>query len=312
MVRSKLLLPACLLGASLLNAGLLSGCTAADGKWPSLLSPQDIKGAPPASAAPAAPAASMADVPVVPITPPPAAAVTLDTSIAPAATRIQQEARGVAFALERLKDQQARVDALKTPQPAPAANSAAAKAIKAEALKLEQIRADLADSRDSTRMATAQLAVAAVAGTDVRPSLLEAAQVMTQIATARGENPAGQNLTQIDAATAAAESSFAAAEKTWLAQAKALRAILPKAKMTPDDINWNQTQIDLTRINQSARSFSAIRDRLEIITGDIALLSASPADMRPALQRAGTILMRVAERLAENEALVAATRAKIE
>lgn len=293
----------------LVLAGLLGACTAADGSWPSLLGPQATRSTVPAAVVPGqAVGAQAVDIPVIGA---PTQAATqsglMDVDVAPAATRLQQELRSVAFAVERLQSQQVSVEAAKA-----ASGAAAAKALKSDTAKLGQIRIDLADSRDSARAAAAELAIAAAAGKDVRLPLQDAAQVLLRVAAARGEATPLASLAQIEAATSRAEAGFAAADKTWQAQAKTLRTLAPTKKLTPDDISWNQAQIDLTRINQTARSFATAQDQLASVAGDIALLATGAADTAPALQRAGRALAAIAARQAENEALVATTRQKLE
>ncbi len=297
---------------------LLGACSAADGNWPSLRTAQEQKGGlkPPPVSGPASGQTATADapLPVIPMSgqagakPDP-----ITASLAPAVTRLEQEVRAIDFTLDRLAETGKSLAAAKAAAAGKPASAVETNAVQAAQQRRDQLLVDLDDSRDTVRSIAGQLAIAASNGETVSKPVTEAGKLLTRLSAARSAALTPPQPDQIAADIRKALQRFDAAETGWQAQAKKLRAsTAAAAKNDPDRINWNLAQIELTRVNQSARGFGTTQDALEKIAGDLAILSATGSDVSAPLKETGALLARIRQRLAENDLLVRDMRKALE
>jgi hypothetical protein len=288
----------------------IGGCTAADGKWPSLMTPEEMgTRSKPATSPASTPPSISKDAPVIPLAP----VELMDAKLAPAITRLQQVERDIEFAVERLAAQQKLVDAARAAAVGQAASSPQAKKVKDEEARLGQIRTALVDDRLAAESAMAQLAMAATTEKNVEKPLREGGRLLAQISVLRGDLAKTPRLEELVVMIDKAGNDVASAENEWQQQAKSLRTLTATSKkLTPDDINWNQAQINLTRLNQSVKTLADIQGRLAAIIGHLAQQPDSSSDVMASVQKAGEILARIDRRLGENESLVQAARLKLE
>ncbi len=296
----------------LLSGLLLSGCAAADGKWPSLRTAEEQKGS---TTSPAMPVPSAtADVPVTPVagTAPPAPEATSER-LAPAVTRLQQEARALDFALDQLAKNQTAQIAAKAAAAGKPAKSPETLAMRAEERRRGQLLADIADIKSASELAIGDLAIAAVAGESVDKPLAEAGLMLLKLVRATSGTVPLPQINALAASLGKTEKRFVDARTAWQSEAQKLRASATAVKTgDPGDINWNQAQIGLTRVNQSAQAFETVREEAGQIAGQFALLAASGTQVSDPLARLGRLLSQIDALQAENGQLVNTTRRALE
>ncbi len=292
---------------------LLSGCAAADGKWPSLRTADEQKGASASPAVPVAPSAS-ADVPVTPVagTAPPVMEAPSER-LAPAVSRLQQEARALDFALDQLAKNQTDLVTAKVAAAGKPAKSPEVLVLRVAERRRGQLLADIADTRSASELALGDLAIAAASGESVDKPLAEAGRMLLKLARAIGGTAPVPESSALTAALNKTEQRFGEARTAWQAEAQKLRASAAAVKTgDPEDINWNRAQIGLTRVNQRAHGFEAVREEAGRIAGQIALRAASGAPVAEPLAQLGRLISQIDARLDENDQLVSTTRRALE
>jgi hypothetical protein len=306
----KPFVPACVF------ALLLTGCAAADGNWPSLMSDAERKGAktatPPPASSPEPSVVPLAVIPKAGETPPVPAAEALAAGLAPAVTRLQQEMRAFEYTLERLTQNQQALVVAKAAAAGKSAGSPEGLAHREAERRRTQLLATLDDIRETAGAVAGQLALAGLGGDAIAQPFLDTGKLLGRLAAAQSL-PDGPSLEKLTLGLTAAEKRLEGADRRWKTQAAKLRTSTAAAgKADPDRINWNQAQIDLTRVNQSARSMEAVRAELERLAGTVAVLAAAGTDVSALLVRVGTLLQQADQRLADNETLVADSRRLLE
>jgi hypothetical protein len=316
-------------GTLLLFGGLLSGCSAADGKWPSLMTDQErAAGKLATPATPAAPATNTPALSALPGAPPvipmgetpqaPAAVPVLPASLSPAVSRLEQEGRAFEFTLERLSQNRQTLAAARLAATGKAAGSPERLALQKATRQQTQLMGALDDIRQSLQMVAGQLAVAGqsstdVASTDVAEPMAWTGKLLTQVSAAREDKAPAPTLASVADGVQKLLAVYSRTDAAWVSQSEKLKASTAAVKRgDPERISWNQAQIDLTRVSQNAKSLEDVQEKLAQQAGDLAILSAGKADIAGPFQQIGAALVRIDRRLAENEALVAAARQTLE
>ena len=129
--------------------------------------------------------------------------------------------------------------------------------------------------------------------------------------------PQGAAAPAVDAAAVAARLAeeirdFQAAQTTWSSQRTATEAAVNAARTAaPASEAWATAQLELTRLNQAAARFDQIRERVALLTGDLARLAAGGADVSAPLAEAGRLLARIDESAATHQATVTPLQASM-
>jgi hypothetical protein len=318
-------------GFALLGLGIfvLSGCSAADGKWPSLMTDQE-RAAGKATTVPATaqppetpdgttsqplagiPMAGVAQVPAAQV---PAADSPVAASLSPAVSRLEQESRAFDFTLERLAVNQKDLTAAQLAATGKAAGSPERLALQAATRQQRQLIETLADIRQALQVVAGQLARAGQSGAeaDIKVPLARTGTLLTRVSAAMADKTAAPTPASLADGLQAALAAYGRADSAWVTQSAKLKASTAALKRgDPERISWNQAQVDLTRVSQYAKGLESIQENLTRLAGDLAVLSSRGDDIAGPLQQIGAALVRIDQRLAENDALVTTARQTLE
>jgi hypothetical protein len=269
----------------------LGACSAADGKWPSLL-----------TSAQKNPSASSSDpafsgVPVIganntSVAPSTAIVVALQ----PMEARLEQEARAFEFAKTRLVDLRAAVVA--APKSRVAKN------------QLDGFRIDLTDQRASILAVLADIAMQPASPMRDRLALQAGTQLAALDIVLTQEGIAAEaSLLQ----TKVVVQKFQRAQLEWKNQAKTLRTSLSAVKVRgPDDSAWNAAQIELTRVNQTAKQFTENVRNLERTLGRLVVDALPSKNIGAEFNSIGDQLRAIAIADTDNFALLQEARTLLE
>ena len=114
-----------------------------------------------------------------------------------------------------------------------------------------------------------------------------------------GQNKAGQNSAEpgvaaVTARLADEQRAFSMALESWNKQRGVTEAAVAAAKnAAPASEAWATAELELSRFNQTAARFDEIRDAVNGMTGDLALLAANGANVSASLTQAGQLLRRI-------------------
>jgi hypothetical protein len=269
----------------------LAACSAADGKWPSLLTtaqknPSALVNDPAFSGVPVIGANNPSAAPT------PALGVTLQ----PMQARLDQESRAFEFAKTRLVDLRAAVVA--TPKSKTAKN------------QLDGFRIDLADQRASILTVLADIAMQPASPARDRLALQAGMQLLALDIVLKQEGAAAERPPlKIEVVV----QKFDRAQGEWKNQAQTLRKSLSGVKVRgPDDSAWNAAQIELTRVNQTAKQFSENARSLEYALGKIAIEALSSKIIGADFNAIGNQLQVIAKADSDNFALLQEARGLLE
>jgi hypothetical protein len=323
-------------GFPLLGLGIfvLSGCSAADGKWPSLMTDQERAAgkaatAPATAQRPETPAGSTAEsLPVIPMhsaaeapaaqaqeTQSPAADSPVAASLSPAVSRLEQESRAFDFTLERLAVNRQDLAAAQLAATGKASGSPERLALQAITRQQRQLKETLADIRHSLQMVAGQLARVgqSAEAADIGVPLARTGKLLMRVSAAMAEKTAAPTTASLADGLQAVLAAYSRADAAWITQSAKLKASTAALKRgDPERISWNQAQVDLTRVSQNAKSLESIQENLARLAGDLAVLSSRGDDIAGPLQQIGAALVRIDQRLAENDALVTTARQTLE
>lgn len=119
---------------------------------------------------------------------------------------------------------------------------------------------------------------------------------------ASGTSAAAPNVAAVATRLAEEQRDFNAALESWSRQRAATESAVGAARnAAPASEAWATAEMELTRFNQAAARFDQIRDAVNRVTGDLALLSASGADVSATLAEAGQLLRRIEEATAAHQ-----------
>ncbi len=283
----------------------LGACSAADGKWPSLMTTK------PAGSAVAVPDPAFAAVPIIE-TSPTVAPVALAQTIAvqPLAARLEQEQRGLAFALERLTDQRTALTAAQWAAQGQATKSAAALGAKAAQKKMDGLQVDLGDQQFVVLGIISEIAM--IAPSPARDDVLRQGGTLLLALDNAFVREGIKPVVSVDSAEAIFI-KFDADKAKWQLQNKALQKSLAQVKVRgPEDAAWNAAQIDVTRMSQAAKTFSTSAQALEIYLGKLVRDFASGAVNAPAINAVATQLREIVAAENDNFAQLQGAREQLE
>lgn len=120
--------------------------------------------------------------------------------------------------------------------------------------------------------------------------------------TATAGAAAAPNVAAVATRLAEEQRDFDTALASWTKQRTAAESAASAARnAAPASEAWATAQLELTRLNQSAARFDQIRDAVNRVTGDLALLAANGADVSATLVEAGQLLRRIDEAAAAHQ-----------
>lgn len=121
--------------------------------------------------------------------------------------------------------------------------------------------------------------------------------------TVTSSTAAAPNVAAVSTRLAEEKRDFDSALASWTKQRAATESAANAARTAaPASEAWATAQLELTRLNQSAARFDQIRDAVNRVTGDLALLAANGADVSATLVEAGQLLRRIDEAAAAHQA----------
>lgn len=103
---------------------------------------------------------------------------------------------------------------------------------------------------------------------------------------------------------------FETALDNWQRQRTATESAAGAARnAAPASEAWATSELELTRFNQAAARFEQIRDAVNRMTGELAMLAASGTDVSAPLREAGQLLRRIEQAAAAHQAAIAPLQA---
>lgn len=122
---------------------------------------------------------------------------------------------------------------------------------------------------------------------------------------------AGPTLAAVATRLAEEQRDFDTALQGWTRQRAATEsAVNAASNAAPASEAWATAELELTRFNQSAARFDEIRDAVNRVTGDLALLAASGTNVSATLAEAGQLLRRIDDAAAAHQAAIGPLQAR--
>ncbi len=127
-----------------------------------------------------------------------------------------------------------------------------------------------------------------------------------------GQNSAEPGVAAVAARLADEQRAFSMALESWNKQRGVTEAAVAAAKnAAPASEAWATAELELSRFNQTAARFDEIRDAVNGMTGDLALLAANGANVSASLAQAGQLLRRIDDASAAHLAAVGPLQASL-